>query len=146
MKDDNQIKCDGTSLKSYDCPYFDSPTGDCLSIESCKGIIRTGKHPEEEYAIKGLDIIKDPVIHNRVGYEKVKWETVQSWEERYGKEWPQDAPVWYRTYKSCRWRFALRYEAQHVRKHDTGKKSEPLEFIELIADESGTPTADWREQ
>ena len=75
-----------------------------------------------------------------------KHQTVQSWESRKGKEYPQDAPVWYRTYKSCRWRFALRYEAQHIRKHDRGMKTEELEFVELVADESGTPPADWSEK
>lgn len=77
---------------------------------------------------------------------KLKHESVQSWEKRNGNTWPQDAPVWYRTYKSCRWRFALRYEAQHVRKHDRGRKTEVLEFVELIADDSGTPPADWSEK
>lgn len=119
------------------CPY----SSDCLIIcDVCP-------HFEKEKQINEMDY-SNPATPLVMGKATIgnKWETVRSWEYRNEKIWPQDAPVWYRTYKSCRWRFALRYEAQHVRKHDRGKKTELLEFIELIADDSGTPPADWREK
>jgi DNA repair exonuclease SbcCD ATPase subunit len=45
-------KCDGTSLKAYDCPYLDSPTGECMAQKTCKGI----KDSEQQsIAIKNIN-------------------------------------------------------------------------------------------